>query len=301
MRWRAKAAPATSRSGSPASSRCAPTARWCWTRPTSRRVLFCSVSGAAVRLRQRAPGPAAPPRRGAGRARVGDRRRAARPRSPTTCCCRSATAMSRCSRISPRCRGQIHPEAFYRVAVSLAGELGDVHREPQAPGGVSALQARRPERDVPPGDRGAAPVALGGAVSRPRCRSRCRSASTASASGPITDRSLVTDATWVLAVKAQVPAETLRRGFPNQVKIGPVEQIRELINVALPGVAVRAAAGGAAPASLLRRRDVFRTRSQQPLLGGAGKIGRNRDPRHRRYSRTRNRVLGDQGIAADER
>jgi type VI secretion system protein ImpJ len=44
----------------------------------------------------------------------------------------------------------------------------------------------------------------------------------------------------VLAVKAQVPAETLRRNFPNLVKIGPVEQIRELITVALPGIAVRA-------------------------------------------------------------
>jgi len=58
--------------------------------------------------------------------------------------------------------------------------------------------------------------------------------------GPIVDRSLVTDATWVLAVKAQIPAETLRRGLPNQIKIGPVEQIRELINVALPGIAIRA-------------------------------------------------------------
>ena len=52
------------------------------------------------------------------------------------------------------------------------------------------------------------------------------------------DRSLVTDATWVLVVRAQVPPETLRRSFPNQVKIGPVEQIVELINVALPGIAV---------------------------------------------------------------
>jgi type VI secretion system protein ImpJ len=58
--------------------------------------------------------------------------------------------------------------------------------------------------------------------------------------GPILDRTLVTEATWVLAVKAQVPAETLRRSFPNLVKIGPVEQIRELITVALPGVAARA-------------------------------------------------------------
>ena len=33
-----------------------------------------------------------------------------------------------------------------------------------------------------------------------------------------------------------MPAEALRRNFPQQVKIGPVEQIRELVNVALPGV-----------------------------------------------------------------
>ena len=44
----------------------------------------------------------------------------------------------------------------------------------------------------------------------------------------------------MLAVKAQIPAETLCRNLPNQTKIGPVEQIRELINVALPGIAIRA-------------------------------------------------------------
>jgi type VI secretion system protein ImpJ len=36
-----------------------------------------------------------------------------------------------------------------------------------------------------------------------------------------------------------MPAETLRRLFPTQVKIGAVENIRELVNVALPGIAVR--------------------------------------------------------------
>jgi type VI secretion system protein ImpJ len=37
-----------------------------------------------------------------------------------------------------------------------------------------------------------------------------------------------------------MPTEQLRRVFPNTVKIGAVEQIRELVNVALPGIAVRA-------------------------------------------------------------
>lgn len=57
--------------------------------------------------------------------------------------------------------------------------------------------------------------------------------------GPITDRSILRAANFVLTVQADVPSETLRRLFPAQVKIGAVEQIRELVNVALPGIAVR--------------------------------------------------------------
>jgi len=44
---------------------------------------------------------------------------------------------------------------------------------------------------------------------------------------------------FVLAVRANMPAEQLRRHLPNQIKIGPVEQIAQLVNVALPGVPVR--------------------------------------------------------------
>ncbi|MBV5335487.1 type VI secretion system baseplate subunit TssK, partial [bacterium] len=51
--------------------------------------------------------------------------------------------------------------------------------------------------------------------------------------------SLLTVATFVLAVNADMPTEALRRNFPALVKIGPVEQIRELVNVQLPGIRVR--------------------------------------------------------------
>ena len=114
--------------------------------------------------------------------------------------------------------------------------------------------------------------------------------------GPIADRTLVSNATWVLAIKAQMPAEALRRSFPNLVKIGPVEQIRELINVALPGIAVRALPVAPRQLPLLRGHDVFRAGPQQPLLGGAGTLGRDRDPCHRRRARAGDRMLGDQGL-----
>ena len=43
----------------------------------------------------------------------------------------------------------------------------------------------------------------------------------------------------MLAVDAQMPGEALRARFPTQVKIGPVERIRDLVNLQLPGVTLR--------------------------------------------------------------
>ncbi|GGY36754.1 type VI secretion system baseplate subunit TssK [Pseudoduganella albidiflava] len=53
------------------------------------------------------------------------------------------------------------------------------------------------------------------------------------------DRGLLKSASFVLAVNAQMPSETLRTRFPSHVKIGPVERIRDLVNLALPGIALR--------------------------------------------------------------
>ncbi len=57
--------------------------------------------------------------------------------------------------------------------------------------------------------------------------------------GPIADRGILRGSNFVLSVQADLPTETLRRLFPAQVKIGAVEQIRELVNVALPGIGIR--------------------------------------------------------------
>jgi type VI secretion system protein ImpJ len=54
----------------------------------------------------------------------------------------------------------------------------------------------------------------------------------------VTDRALYGTAVFVLAARADVPAEDLRRRFPAQLKIGPVERIRDLVTLQLPGVPV---------------------------------------------------------------
>ena len=56
----------------------------------------------------------------------------------------------------------------------------------------------------------------------------------------IPDKGLLSTASFVLAVSAQVPSETLRQRFPGQLKVGPVEKIRDLVNLQLPGVGLRA-------------------------------------------------------------
>jgi type VI secretion system protein ImpJ len=50
---------------------------------------------------------------------------------------------------------------------------------------------------------------------------------------------LIKTATFVLAVTAELPGEQVRKQFPAQVKIGPVERIRDLVNLHLPGVGLR--------------------------------------------------------------
>jgi type VI secretion system protein ImpJ len=54
----------------------------------------------------------------------------------------------------------------------------------------------------------------------------------------VSDRQLFRNANFVLAANARVGAEALRQRLPTQVKIGPVEKIRDLVNLALPGISI---------------------------------------------------------------
>ncbi len=56
----------------------------------------------------------------------------------------------------------------------------------------------------------------------------------------IADKSLIGTAMFVLSVRADIPEETLRAHLPAQIKIGPVERIRQLVNAAMPGIALKA-------------------------------------------------------------
>jgi type VI secretion system protein ImpJ len=57
--------------------------------------------------------------------------------------------------------------------------------------------------------------------------------------GVIQDRSLLDSAVFVLASRADLPAEEFKRMFVAQVKAGPVERIADLVNLGLPGLTLR--------------------------------------------------------------
>jgi type VI secretion system protein ImpJ len=56
----------------------------------------------------------------------------------------------------------------------------------------------------------------------------------------IADLQLVRKGTFVVAVNAQVPSEQLRTRFLSQAKVGPVEKIKDLVTLQLPGIAMNA-------------------------------------------------------------
>lgn len=54
--------------------------------------------------------------------------------------------------------------------------------------------------------------------------------------GMISDKTLFKTGSFILAVTADISADDIRKYFPPQVKIGAVDQIKELVNVQLPGI-----------------------------------------------------------------
>jgi len=132
----------------------------------------------------------------------------------------------------------IHPETVFANLVSLAGELTTFananrrppafpvydHDDPQMSFGPVVTALRQSLSAVL--DRGALPITL------TQHRYNIRVAE-------VPDRSIYSKYTFILVARADMPAETLLRRLIGQVKAGPVEQIRELVNAALPGIRLR--------------------------------------------------------------
>jgi type VI secretion system protein ImpJ len=132
----------------------------------------------------------------------------------------------------------LHPETLYAACVELAGELSTFTRDSRRPiaypvyrhddlansFGPVVADIRRSMSMVL--ERSAVPIEL-----------QTRAYGLRVAAIPDTD--LVKTARFVLAAKAQLQPERLQASLPTLMKIGPVERIRDLVNLNLPGIALR--------------------------------------------------------------
>ena len=132
----------------------------------------------------------------------------------------------------------LHPEALFRELVQLSGELSGF----AASGRRAAIPA--PYRHDALADT-FAPLAEElrrslSMVMEPQAVAIGLEQSQFGVSiGRVPDTRLLKTAEFVLAVKADIATEALSMALPAQTKVGPVERIHDLVNLQLPGVALR--------------------------------------------------------------
>jgi type VI secretion system protein ImpJ len=132
----------------------------------------------------------------------------------------------------------LHPEDFYRFGVQLAGELATFASRSKRPSPIPAYQHEDLQATFN-GLMSELRQALSMVLEQNAIPIPLQERKYGIRVAPIADHKLLDSANFVLAVNAQMPAESLRGRFPTQVKIGPVEQIRQLVNSQLPGISVR--------------------------------------------------------------
>jgi type VI secretion system protein ImpJ len=131
----------------------------------------------------------------------------------------------------------LHPEALYQLLLELAGELATF----TMPG--KRVQTFPPYRHEALRESfepviAALRIALSAVLEQGAVPIPLQQRKYGVWVGVVHDLTLLDTATFVLAVKADMKAEDMRRQLPAQSKIGPVEKIRDLVNLQLPGIGV---------------------------------------------------------------
>ncbi|PPC76269.1 type VI secretion system baseplate subunit TssK [Pokkaliibacter plantistimulans] len=133
--------------------------------------------------------------------------------------------------------GQLHPERLYAELVALVGELATFVQEDKRPPQLPSYR-----HDQLTEVFGNLLVVLNQSLSTVLEQTATQLTMTISKFGirvaELHDKKMLRDAQFVLAVRADMAVEELRKHMPAQIKIGPVELIRTLVNNQIPGVAI---------------------------------------------------------------
>jgi type VI secretion system protein ImpJ len=135
--------------------------------------------------------------------------------------------------------GVLHPEDLYRMCVQAAGELATFTTPSKRPPQLPAYRHDRLRESFEP-VMASLRQSLGAVLEQAAIPIPIEPRKFGISVAMVADRSLYGSAVFILAARADMPADELRKRFPAQLKIGPVETIRDLVNLQLPGVPVHA-------------------------------------------------------------
>lgn len=131
--------------------------------------------------------------------------------------------------------GLSHPEDFFRLCVEILGDLSTLTSEARRPPKLPVYSHENLRLSYEPlmtALRACFAVVLKqNAIQIPLEKKRFNITV-----GTVGDRALFEDAAFVLAVRADVASESVRRDFPAQVTIASVEKIAKLVNEHIPGI-----------------------------------------------------------------
>jgi type VI secretion system protein ImpJ len=131
----------------------------------------------------------------------------------------------------------LHPESFYRFSIQLAGELSTFFRPDKRSPGFTPYDHENLQATFSPVMEELRQLLA--KVYEPRAvQLPLKGPQYGIYGAKRPDLSLLENAVFVLAASAEVPAETLRSELPQQVKIAPVEEIRQYVNALMPGISI---------------------------------------------------------------
>lgn len=132
----------------------------------------------------------------------------------------------------------VHPERLYCELVALVGELAAFMASDKTPPEFDPYQHDALTTTFAPVLRSLRQY-LSAVLEQAAVSIRLDPRKYGISVGIIADKKLLATSGFVLSVSADIPEEQIRRHFASQSKAGPVEEIRQLVNSALPGIGMR--------------------------------------------------------------
>jgi type VI secretion system protein ImpJ len=132
----------------------------------------------------------------------------------------------------------VHPNDFYLVCLQLAGDLSTFTSEARYPAEYPLYRHDDLHATFTPVVEDLRRM-LSTVLERNALQIDLVDRSHGVRTAVLPDPEMARDSNLVLAVNAQMPTEHLRQRFPTQSKLGPVDRIRDLVNLQLPGIGLR--------------------------------------------------------------